>query len=722
MRRILVQAVVDGLIAIAIVFILSLIHVTQPFPFGQDSAPIVAPAGNGPLAYIVWGVIFVLVNRVVRPVLVALFGRLLFSTLGLFAIVITATSIWVTTWLSPVEIATVADPQPLWLFLVATLFTITALIADAVLGLNRPPLGGKGGGSVWTLLESLPTPRRSVLIENLRLQQVYEALYETSIDIAFEGTPIGAIRRWFERNVLGDTRLTEDETAPQRIGALLQQLGPTYVKIGQMMAGRTDVLPADWTTEFARLQSDAAPFPWSDAREMLFAELKRPPEELFKSIEPEPFAAASTAQVHRATLHDGSLVAVKIQRPRIVAKTKADLGVMQELAKTAEQRFAVARRMNLRGIVTEFASGVLDELDYRNEAYHARRLADSMAVFESIHIPVVHPELSSSRVITMEFVRGIKIADADKLEEAGEDPAALGATFMRAIIKQVLIDGFFHGDPHPGNVLVDLESHRIVFLDLGLVGQLGPEQRVDLLGLVYAVREADLSGIADSLIGLGRPGPAFNEAAFRSAIDRLGRQYLIYGEADSIGGALAGFLGAAFDHGLRLDTQLTLAIKAVVQAEDTARRLAYDLDLGQAAVEEAQAAFLAALDPENVRKQVQGRAIRIGKELARRAPSLDAALISWLDVINRGKLVVEVDTSELNRAVDKVGGVGKQATVGLIVVGQLIGTAIVMAIMLQPSLSEYQGVAYAAMIAFGITLVVSFIVLFQVFLRRGDDD
>ncbi|MFL5725373.1 MAG: AarF/UbiB family protein [Chloroflexota bacterium] len=722
MRRFLVQAVIDGLIAIAIVFLLSRIEITQPFPFGQDTAPIVRPIGSGPLAYILWGGIFVVVNRIVRPILVALFGRWIFSTLGLFVVVITALTIALTSWLSPVEVGVLADPQPLWLLLMAALFTAAAFAADALLGLNRPQIGATVGGSMWSLLESLPTPRRNVLIENLRLQQVYEALYQTSIDIAFEGTPIGRVRRWFERHILGEVRLSEDESAPQRVGALLQQLGPTYVKIGQMMAARTDVLPADWTTELARLQADAQPFPWSEARQVVIAELKRPPEELFGSIEEEPFAAASTAQVHRATLLDGTPVAVKIQRPLILAKTKADLGVMQELAKTAERRFAVARRMGIRGIVREFAAGVLEELDYRNEAYHARRLTDSMARFERIHIPAVYDDLSSSRVLTMEFVRGLKITDAEPLREQGLDPSELGAVFMRAIIKQVLIDGFFHGDPHPGNVLVDLESGQIVFLDLGLVGQLRTEQRIDLLGLVYALKEVDLSGIADSLLALGEPTKEFDEAAFRASIDRLGRQYLVYGQADSIGGALSGFLGAVFEHGLRLDSQLTLAVKAIVQAEDTARRLAYDLDMGQAAVEEAQAALLASLEPDVVLKQVQGRAIRIGKELARRAPSIDDAVIKWLDVINRGKLVVEVDTSELNRAVARVGGVGKQATIGLIVVGQLIGTAIVMAILLQPSLAEYQGVAYAAMIAFGITLVVSFIVLFRMFLGRGDDE
>jgi ubiquinone biosynthesis protein len=721
-RRFLVRAVIDGLIAFAVVFLFSRITIAEPFPFGQGSATIIQPADSGPLAYLLWGGIFVIVNQVVRPILVALFGRLIFSTMGLFVIVITALAIAITSRISPLDAATLADPQPLWLFVIAALFTLADIAVDAILGLDRPHLGPVAGRSVWSALESLPTPRRNAILENLRLQQVYQALYQTSIDIAFEGTPIGSIRRWFEKHVLGETRLTEDVAAPQRVGALLQQLGPTYVKIGQMMAARTDILPPDWTTELARLQSEAQPFGWSEARQMIATELGRPPEELFGSIEHEPLAAASTAQVHRATLLDGTPVAVKVQRPLIVAKTKADLGVMEELAKTAEQRFSLARRINLRAMVGEFAAGVLDELDYRNEAYHARRLADGMAKFPTIHLPVVYEDLSSSRVLTMEFVRGVRITDVDGLRAAGLDPADVGSTFIRAIIKQVLVDGFFHGDPHPGNVLVDTGTGRIVFLDLGLVGQLATEERVDLLGLVYALREVDIPGIADSLIALGKRTRSFDEEAFRSAVDRLARQYLVYGHAASIGEALGGFLGAAFDHGLRVDSALTLAIKAVMQAEDTSAKLSSEIDFGAVAVEEARDAVIAALEPEAIAKELRGRAIRIGKELARRAPSLDESLIRWLDVINRGKLVVEVDTTELNRSIGQIGGIGRQATIGLIVVGQLIGTAIATAILLQPSLSQYVGVGYAAMIAFGITLIVSFIVLFRMYVGRDDEE
>ena len=405
-----------------------------------------------------------------------------------------------------------------------------------------------------------------------------------------------------------------------------------------------------------------------------------------------------------------------------MAKTQADLGVIQELAKVAERRFSVARKVNLSGIVAEFAKGVLKELDYRNEAYHARRLADGMQRFPEIHVPIVYEELSGQRVITMEFVRGIKISKADELREAGFDTTALGTVFIRSIIKQVLVDGFFHGDPHPGNILADPISKQLIFLDLGLVGQLDAQQRVDLLGLIYSIKEVDIPGIGDGLLALGKTSRQFDDARYRNDIDRLARQYLIYGKATSLGDALGAFLSAVFDNGVQLDSQLTLAIKAVIQAEETARALAFDIDLGEAAVSEARAAFLDSFTPEKLQKQVQASAVRIGKELARKVPSLEGAALSWIDQFNKGKFVVEVDTKGLERSISSVSDIGRQATVGIIVVGQLIGTAIVMAVLLQPELEQFQSVAYIAMIAFAVTLIVSFIVLFRVFFAPPSRD
>ncbi|HEX6868752.1 MAG TPA: AarF/UbiB family protein, partial [Candidatus Limnocylindrales bacterium] len=578
------------------------------------------------------------------------------------------------------------------------------------------------GRGIWGFLESLPTPRRNVIIENLRLQQVYNLIYSTSLDIALEDTPIGQIRRWFARRVLGDTDDLTDSTGPERIVAMLEQLGPTYVKIGQMMASRSDILPPEWIAELSTLQSQAAPFAYEDVVAIVSKELGAPPEALYETFDPVPFAAASTAQVHQARLHDGTLVAVKVQRPRILAKTQADLGVIQELAKVAERRFAVARKVNLSGIVAEFARGVLKELDYRNEAYHARRLADGMQRFPEIHVPIVYEELSGQRVITMEFVKGIKISKADELREAGFDTTALGTVFIRSIIKQVLVDGFFHGDPHPGNILADPISKQLIFLDLGLVGQLDAQQRVDLLGLIYSIKEVDIPGIGDGLLALGKTSRQFDDAAYRNDIDRLARQYLIYGKATSLGSALGAFLSAVFDNGVQLDSQLTLAIKAVIQAEETARALSFDIDLGDAAVSEARAAFMDSFTPDKIQKQLQGTAIRVGKELARKVPSLEGAALSWIDQFNKGKFVVEVDTKGLERSISSVSDIGRQATVGIIVVGQLIGTAIVMAVLLQPELEQFQSVAYIAMIAFAVTLIVSFVVLFRVFLAPPSRD
>jgi ubiquinone biosynthesis protein len=261
---------------------------------------------------------------------------------------------------------------------------------------------------------------------------------------------------------------------------------------------------------------------------------------------------------------------------------------------------------------------------------------------------------------------------------------------------------------------VDPASGRIIFLDFGLVGELRTDQRMTLIQLLLALKKADSSAIADALIGLGEPGAGWNERRFRNDVDRLTRQYLIYSKAASVGAAISAVLGAVFDNGLRLDNDLTLAIKAVVQAEETATTLAFDVDIASAAFEEAKDATLERLTPDAVEQFLTDQAIRVGQELVRRIPTLESAAWSWLDQFGKGKLVVEIDTSELNKEIAKVGDLGRQLAVGMLVTGQLIGTAILAVVLLQPTaLEEFQTFAYIGLIAFGVSLLVSMYVLYR---------
>jgi ubiquinone biosynthesis protein len=711
-RRFALQVIVDSAAIAAAVLILGFITVSDPFPFGTGRVPIAA-ADNGSLAYVLLaGLGLTVGNIILRPFIVALTGRLIIWSMGLFSIVITAIVLYITGAITPLNVQ-LASPWLLWLLVAAAIVQVIGSTFSALLGLTRPSLSpSQATTGVWGILDALPTPRRNAIIENLRLQQVYDTLIQFGVEIVVDQTPLRIIRLNSEKYLLGVSDPIAGMTTPEKIAVMLQQLGPTYVKIGQMAASQGASLPPEWAEELARLQSDVKPFPWADASLIITKQLGMAPDVAYASIEHEPFAAASTAQVHKAVLHDGSDAAVKVQRPEIVAMTKADLGVMQELSKFAERRFAFARAVDLNGIVTEFASGVLRELDYRTEAYNARRLQEGMAKFPNVGVPDMYLDLSGERVLTQEFIKGIKISDVAKLEAAGLDRQELGVAFIRALIKQVLIDGFFHGDPHPGNLFVVPETGRIVFIDCGLVGELDQQQRTDLLDLIYSLKSYDFASVATVVIRLSRKTPAFNEKTFRTAMDRQLRQFLQYGANADIATGLSSMLSTVYANGLRLDTNLTMAIKAIIQATETAAILAPNIDIADAAIAEARDSILAQLNVDTIKKYATDKAVEVGKELLRRAPTLEAAAWSWVDQFGKGKLVVEVDTSDLGKQLEQLNSAGRRLSTGMIVVGQLIGSAILAVVALQPTIADNLGfIPGLAMTAFLVVLAYSFWIL-----------
>jgi ubiquinone biosynthesis protein len=284
---------------------------------------------------------------------------------------------------------------------------------------------------------------------------------------------------------------------------------------------------------------------------------------------------------------------------------RADLGVIQELAAVAESRLELARQVGAVGLAKEFADGVLEELDYETEAYHARRLADIVATIPGVGVPAVYPALSSDRVLTMDFVSGVKATRADRLDPA-IDREQVARTFMRSIVKQVMIEGFFHADPHPGNVMIDPASGEVTFLDLGLVGELRQEQRFDLLALLWALRMKDPGALATVSLRLCVATGHFDEDAYRADVDRLFNQYWVYGSA-SFSRMMARLFATLREHRLRMRRELTLAVKSITQAEELLRSIAPGLNLVETGTAEAEVQLRAELTPERVARLMRGQ-------------------------------------------------------------------------------------------------------------------
>ncbi len=687
LRPLLVRGLINAVAVLVAMLVLSLIRLP-----GQDTQgryildePLLEIGNAGLIDLLLIGISLALVSAFVRPVLTALTGSLMFRTYGLVALVIEVIVFWLAielvAFITDISVA-LPDPRLVWLFVVALAISLLLLAVDTLLGVNRPRLQDGGEDQpLWRLLDRLPLSGRSRLVENLRLSQVREIVVQYGLDISLVGTPLARFRGVADRLLGRDPDEFASLTTPAKVRLMLQQLGPTYVKVGQMVSSRADVLPEAWRTELDKLQNTVPPFPYDQVEAIVRSELDAPPDRLFASFDREPLGAASLAQVHRATLPDGSEVVVKVQRPNVQAMVRADLGNMEDLARQAERRVSMARTMNLAAMIHEFGQGVLTELDYRVEAYHALRLAEVVEGMEGIHVPRVYLDLSTGRVITMEFVRGVKATNLVALDEAGVDRDLVARRFLRAMIKQVLVDGFFHGDPHPGNIVIDPETGTLTFLDLGLVGELDSGRRLQLLGLMWSLRERDPDGLATSVLAICERSGAFDEAAYRSDMRRLFYQYWIYGSGD-FSRLMSAMFGVLSKRGLRLDQALTLAVKALVQAEELVRTLSPSLPLVDTGYEEARELIEAQITLDRVLQMAKAEATATAMELGRRLPSLREATFSWLDQYQKGRFVVTLDTSDLQKGLTSVGSVSRNLTIGLIMAGQLIAIALVLAVLI----------------------------------------
>lgn len=371
--------------------------------------------------------------------------------------------------------------------------------------------------------------------------------------------------------------------APVQVRQALEELGPTFIKLGQILSTRPDLLPASYIAELSKLQDSATPVPLEEIYTVIEEEFGAPVHEIFPQFDDVPLATASLGQTHLAVLPDGTEVVVKVQRPGIRSVIENDLEIIAGLVRFIEQRSERARLYNLSDLVDEFSITLRQEMDYTREGRNGDQLKQNLAGFPFAKVATTFWECTTPRVLTIERVCGVKITDLQELESRGYDKHQIAENLSRIFLHMIFVDGFFHGDPHPGNIVVQ-EGHVIGLLDYGMVGRLDRSLRGQVTTLVAEYLQEDSSGFADALLSIGTFPPDLDRKAFTQELDRLLRQY--YGapvREVRIGEALSRSLGITTRYSIRLPASLGLLVKVLIGIEGIDRMLDPNFNLAEEA-------------------------------------------------------------------------------------------------------------------------------------------
>ncbi len=372
---------------------------------------------------------------------------------------------------------------------------------------------------------------------------------------------------------LGHPRRPESYTQPEHVRMVLEDLGATFIKLGQVLSTRPDLVPPDYIVQFSKLQDSALPVPYSQVVEVIQCELGAPPEEIFKTFEIQPCASASIGQVHMARLPDGTPVVVKVQRPGVEVQVEQDLEVLADLAHLATQYTTLGTYLDIEGWVEEFAFTLRNELDYTREGQNADRFRRNFAHEPALHVPRIYWEYTTQRVLTMEEIRGIKISDLEALEAAGLDRHRIAENSARIMLTMVFEHGFFHADPHPGNFFV-LPGEVIGLIDYGMVGRLDTPLRAGLIRLFLALVRQDADRLVDEFLAFGIARRRVQRQALKRDLDHFIQRYYDRTIKEiAAGQAFNELMAIALRHRLQLPTDWTLMAKVIAMSEGLGAQL-----------------------------------------------------------------------------------------------------------------------------------------------------
>lgn len=458
---------------------------------------------------------------------------------------------------------------------------------------------------------------------------------------------------------------------PLRLRLALEELGPTYIKLGQLLSTRPDILGPEYIKELEKLQNEVPPFSFAELQGILIAEGIDIDNDYLK-FDTEPIAAASIAQVHTAYLHSGEKVVVKVQRPNIHKIVETDLEILGEISKILEKRTSWGRFYRISEIIAEVAQAIRNELDFNKEAQNAERFFQIYRGKKYVKIPQVYKDLSTKRVLTLEYVEGIKVSDFDKLRASNHSTRKIASNIVEALFEQIYVHGFFHADPHPGNIAIG-PNERIIFYDFGQVGSVDSYLKEKGMELLISMMRYDANNVSRLLLEIGIGSHNVNKEKFRQDIARLQRKY--YGlplSEINIGESIAELIDVSIKYKMRLPPELSLLVKMAMTLESIVAKL--DPSLSIVDIAEPYGKKLAAkkFAPSQLRVAFEGFILDYS-DAAKRLPRHIDSILSLLE---EGELKVKTEHSNLDKLSSRLDIMSNRLSLSIIVASIIIGSSL----------------------------------------------